>query len=590
MISIEMNLFRTTYLLFRTTYLPVVALALLSSCSESEPPYASDSAQLEMRLGAQAFTKSHFTDEDGTARFVWDVGSSMIAAVSNGAELARWTDGSYFSPMHISLVDPTGSDRVLGAGSALTLPSNAAQAGDAIFYLSPVSGSSLCTTEASAGGATVSFSIPHVFEQSASGKLEEFEPYCFIHGESSVLSVPSGSNKNFVSNTTQFRSIPAIFRFNVTNSTAKDMTIESVKISCNRLFPDRLQWRCDANGVSIGEQTDKSGYFNTIKTTVNPGYGERIAAAGKGTYYAMCLPFDSDASMTGATLAFILETSDKIHTFNVSAAEFFRDAEEGHRKFESNRIYTFNFRLNDNTVELEGVAISDWVDVPFYYPTEEVSAFIYLNPSYWVQDRKNLYTYGFVKMNGSASSGTMWGECNIGEYLYYSCDNLLSWNQVAPQSEGDNGYLSDYFDGITDFKWQTPAREDFVRLLETEENVEMCMDNESGVYGLRIKSAVVSGASIFLPCSYTTHTNYTEEGSTRIERECHGYYWTREAVDESHAYLFHFAFRQTETVTDETSTFSPFSKIINSGSSLYEFISAPKNDSHTVRVILHDEE
>ena len=128
MISIEMNLFRTTYLLFRKAYLPVVALALLSSCSESEPPYASDSAQLEMRLGVQSLTKSHFTDEDGTARFVWDVGSSMIAAVSNGAELARWTDGSYFSPMHISLVDPTGSDRVLGAGSALTLPSNAAQA------------------------------------------------------------------------------------------------------------------------------------------------------------------------------------------------------------------------------------------------------------------------------------------------------------------------------------------------------------------------------------------------------------------------------------------------------------------------------
>ena len=116
------------------------------------------------------------------------------------------------------------------------------------------------------------------------------------------------------------------------------------------------------------------------------------------------------------------------------------------------------------------------------------------------------------------------------------------------------------------------------------------MDDESGVYGLRIKSAVVSGASIFLPCSYTTHTNYTEEGSTRIERECHGYYWTRDAVDESHAYLLHFAFKQTETVTDETSTFSPFSKIINSGSSLYEFISAPKNDSHTVRAILHDEE
>ena len=580
--------------IFGKIYLPVAALALLSACNDEETAADSPSAQLEMTIGAQSYTRAHFTDNEGTARFVWDVGSSMIAAVSNGTSIASWTDGSFYSPMNISLIDPAGSDKVLGAGSALTLRSDAAQAGDNIFYLSPVAGSSLCNTEASPEGVTVTFSMPHTFVQSATEHLEDFEPYCFIHGESTVLSVPTAANKNFVSNTTIFRSIPAIFRFNITNNTAKDVTLESVKISCDKLFPDRLRWHCDAIAADISEQADKSGYFNTIKTAINPGFGEMIAAktgesTAKGTYYAMCLPFDDDASMTGATLAFILETSDKIHTFNVSAAEFFRNATAGHRKFESNKIYTFNFMLNENSVELEGVTISDWNYVAFHYPTEEVSAFIALKPSYWVQDRKNLYTYGFVKMTEDGSHVTLWSECNIGEYLYYACDNLLSWNQVSPRSDSDTDYLSDYFDGISDFKWQTPAKADFSRLLSTEENIEMCRDSMSGVYGLRIKSAINPESSIFLPCSHTTKTDYDDEGTTLISREFHGYYWTREEADENNAYLLHFAFRQTETVTGETSTFSPFSKIINSGNDLYEFISTAKTENHTVRTILEDE-
>ncbi|MGN0221037.1 MAG: hypothetical protein ACI4BA_02800 [Prevotella sp.] len=577
-------------------YLPLAAWAIITACSESDMSSDSTSAaQLEMSLSPQSLTRAHFTDNEGTAVFVWDVGSSMIAAVSNGTSMAQWTDGSYYSPMNISLLDPTSSDKVLGAGSALTIPSDAARVGDRLFYFSPVNGSALCTTVAAQDGVAVTFSMPDVFTQSATGRLEEFEPYCFIHGESTVLSVPSSGNKNFVSNTTRFRSIPATFRFNISNNTAGDVTIESVKITCDRLFPDRLQWRCDAESAGMGEMADKSGYSNTIKTAVNPGYGEVIAAktgetTSQGTYYAMCLPYDSDADMEGATLAFIVETKEKIHTFNVSASEFFRDAESGHKKFESNRIYTFNITLNENSVELEGVTVSDWQDVPFYYPTEEVSAFVSLNPSYWVQDRHNLYTYGFLKMSKDESTVTLWGECNIGEYLYYATDNLFFWNQVAPSSESDMDYLSDYFDGITDFKWQTPAKADFVRLLSVEENIEMCRDSASGCYGLRVKSSASPGTSIFLPCSYTTKTDYNEEGVTHIKREFHGYYWTRDAVDESNAWLLHFAFTQTETVENETSTFSDFTKILHSGSDLYEFTGAAKNNRYPVRAILQDEE
>ncbi|MGN1263927.1 MAG: hypothetical protein ACI4TW_07800, partial [Prevotella sp.] len=117
----------------------------------------------------------------------------------------------------------------------------------------------------------------------------------------------------------------------------------------------------------------------------------------------------------------------------------------------------------------------------------------------------------------------------------------------------------------------------------------MCMDNDSGVYGPRVKSATGSGSSIFIPCSYTTKTDYDEEGVTHIKREFHGYYWTRDEVDEDNACLLHFAFTQTETVEEESSTFSNFTKIINSGNDLYEFIGAAKSERHTVRAILQDE-
>lgn len=581
-------------IIVKSHLLAVTAAVFLSACSEREClSDAPTAATLMLPLAQQSPTRAHFTDEAGTARFVWDVDSKMIAAVADGQGLAQWTDGSYFSPMNIALLDPASSNKVLSAGSALTLHADAAGVGDNLYYLSPVSGSDLCQTSASADRLAVTFTLPHTFEQSATGRLDEFEPYCFIHGEATVLSVPAAGNKNFVSNTALFRAIPAIFRFNITNNTTADLTLESVKITCNKGFPDRLCWTCDAAEATIGELTDKSGYCSTIKTVINPGRGEEIAArqeetTSTATYYAMCLPFDSDDSMAGATLAFILETTDKTHTFNVSAEEFFRHAEAGHRRFESNKIYTFNFTMNERSVELEKVSVADWKEVPFYYPTEEVSTFITLHPSYWVQDRKNLHTYGFVPMCGEAPAATMWAECNLGEYLYYSIENQLPWTVVSPADEADADYLAPFFDGITDFKWQTPSREDFTRLLGVEANVEAVCDEGSGVYGLRIRSGVNPAASIFLPCSYTTKTDYMEEGTTNIHREFHGYYWTREAVDEDHAYLCHFAFKQVETVVDESSTFSPFTKVINSGNDIYEFLTAPKRDGHVVRAILKE--
>ena len=344
------------------TYL--LALALLSACSpKEEAPALQEHSRVEMALN-QPQTKAHFEDENGTASFVWDVGSSMIAVVGHDSAPVKWNGGEYYySPMHISLIDAARPNRVLRACSEHSLESNAAQAGDPLFFLSPVAGSALCSTQASADTVSVKFSMPSLFEQSTSQALEEFEPYCYIRGESSVKSVPSAS-KNFVANSTTFKAIPAIFRFNVSNNTDSDMVLESVKITCNKLFPDKLRWTTNGKGVSVREPADKSGYFNTIKTSINWGHGETIPAkAGetvhKGTYYALCLPFDSDASMQDATLAFILETSKKTYTFNIPAEKFFRSAPD--KRFASNKIYNFNFSLGESSVELEGVSIADWI-------------------------------------------------------------------------------------------------------------------------------------------------------------------------------------------------------------------------------------
>lgn len=574
------------------TYLLI--LQLLSACSPKEgAPAFQETSRVEMAL-TQPQTKAHFEDVNGTASFVWDVGSSMIAVVGHGAAPVQWTGGRYWSPMHISLIDAASPNKVLRACSEHSLESSAAQAGDPLFFLSPVSGSALCSTAASAESVMVEFSMPSLFEQSRGGALEEFEPYCYIRGESSVKSAPPASDKNFVANSTTFRAIPAIFRFNVSNNTEKDLVLESVKITCDKLFPDKLCWNTGGAAVSVGEPKDKSGYFNTIKTSINWGHGETILAkAGetvhKGTYYALCLPFDDDASMEGATLAFILETSKKTYTFNIPAAKFFSNSDV--KRFASNKIYNFNFSLGESSVELEGVSIADWLRDSFYLPIVDITADVKANISYWVQDRHNLYTYGFMKMFQSDASYTMWAECNLGEYLYSATDLTFKWTDVTPENPSDSDYLAEYYDNITDFKWQTPSTKDYEKLFKLPAaNIEMCKDVESGVFGLKFKSVDNPGAYIFLPCSghREEHTEYPDDGSTVIHRIFHSYYWTRDAASDTHGYALHYAFSQVETVENEVSTFSEFTPVLYEGDP-YEFVEMPKLNLYTVRAILKND-
>ncbi|MGM9783984.1 MAG: hypothetical protein ACI3ZI_02825 [Candidatus Cryptobacteroides sp.] len=564
------------------TYL--LALALLSACGPKEEQPA-DAARVEMALPSDSRTKAHFEDADGSAGFVWDVGSEMIAVVSDGSAPLQWEGGGYYSPMHISLIDPAHNNRVLRACSEYALAADAAQAGDPLFFLSPVNGSPLCSTQEGADGVQVEFAMPSVFEQSASEAMEEFEPYCYIRGESTIKSAPSASEKNFVANTTTFTAIPAIFRFNVSNNTDSVMVLESVKITCDKLFPDRFCWKADGVTVRICEPEDKSGYFNTVKTSINWGHGDLIGTGGKGTYYSLCLPFDDDSSMSGATLAFILETSEKIYTFNIPAADFFRSSSA--KRFESNKIYTFNFSLNESSVELEGVSIAPWMTDSFYLPIVDITADVKVNLSYWVQDRKNLYTFGFMKMFDGEEP--MWAECNIGEYLYSASDIVFNWKEVTPADASDTDYLAVYYENITDFKWKTPSRADFVQLFSMPDSCYvMCKDEESGVHGLKIKSKDRPGASIFLPCSGGTEedTVYPGDGSTVINRTFHGYYWTLDEADGTNAYLLHFAFSQVETVVEDVSSFSVYSLVLDSGNELYEFIEKPKTGYFTVRAIL----
>ena len=574
----------------RKTYVIIAALCTTLVACTDRGAGDQTGAQLEMVLQSGATTRAHFEDHGGSASFVWDVGGEMIAVASHGGAITSWVGGDYLSPMNVTLLDPSDSHKVIGASSSLCLAREAAEAGDPLFFLSPVVGSALCTVGSSASAVSVDFMMPSTFAQSASTRLDEFGPYCFIHGESTILAAPTGSNKNFTAQSTAFRAIPATFRFNVSNDTSADIVLKSVKITCNKLFPDRLVWSANGANISIREPADKSGYFNTIKTLIASGLGETIAAkdgltVSKGTYYAMCLPFDSNDSMTGATLAFILETADKVHTFNLSAAEFFGGA----GRFESNKIYTFNFSLGEESVELEGVTISDWVGEPFHTPTEEVSAYVKVSPTYWVQDRENLYTYAFSKL----LDNTLWGECNIGEYLYYATDYTWSWNEVSPRDASDQDYLSRYYDNITDFKWATPLKADYEAILdETATKVEMTRDGDSGIFGLKISRKDNDKVSIFLPCTEKdeTETKYSEneEEVTHITRRLQGYYWTldEDSGDKANALLLHFMFRQDEKLKGETITSITYKKGLTDGGNLYEFVSRPKTESHTVRPIL----
>ena len=595
-ISVDM---RGIYSLYLFTAL-FSALLCTWGCSREElSSDESDEARLEMALPAQMRTKAHFEDKNGTATFVWDVDGSMIAVLSkydDGSKnrtIAQWEGGSRYSPMNITLLDHENSHKALRAASKFTLATNAANVGDLLFCLSPVNGSDLCNVVESAENVEVTFSMPSQFEQSGSGRLEEFRDYTFIKGESTILSTPNGSVKNFAANSTTFRAIPATFRFKITNNMQSDVTMESVKISCSNSFPDKLCWRTDGSTVTISEPEDKSGYFKIIRTLINDGYGEVIPAkSGENTttvsYYAMCLPFSSAASMANGTLAFILETKEKIHTFNVTTAEFFRNS--ANKLFESNKIYTFNFLMNENSVELEGVTISDWNGNGFYLPSEEVTANVELHTTYWVQDRENLFTYAFLRMIGDENNYTMWSECNIGEYDKSSSDILFNWSQIAPSSNADTDYLAKYFNNITDFKWQTPTVADFEALFNSDNcSVTAAKDEDSGICGLRVKRLDNPDISLFLPISGKTGEHTEWNGETIITHTYQGSYWTRDEKrdekDNTNAYYVHFEITEVETVMNEVSTFAPPAIVYFNGKK-YEVRDTEKSATFTTKAIL----
>ena len=374
-----------------------------------------------------------------------------------------------------------------------------------------------------------------------------------------------------------------------------DVTMESVKISCSNSFPNKLCWRTDGSTVTISEPEVKSGYFKIIRTLINDGYGEVIPAkSGKVatpvSYYAMCLPFDSDASMANGTLAFILETKEKIHTFNVTTEEFFRNS--ANKRFESNKIYTFNFTMNENSVELEGVTISDWIGNGFYLPSEEVTANVELHTTYWVQDRENLFTYAFLRMIGDENHYTMWSECNIGEYDKSSSDILFNWSQITPSDAADTDYLAEYFNSITDFKWQTPTVADFEALFNSDNcSVTAAKDEDSGICGLRVKRLDNPDISLFLPISgkKSEDTVFPDSGETIITHTYHGRYWTRdEKRDEKgnkNAYYVHFEITEVETVVNEVSTFATPAIVYFNGKK-YEVRDTDKTATFTTKAIL----
>ena len=185
------------------------------------------------------------------------------------------------------------------------------------------------------------------------------------------------------------------------------------------------------------------------------------------------------------------------------------------------------------------------------------------------------------------TTGPMWAECNLGEYLYSATDLFSKWTEVTPKNPSDTVYLATYYDDITDFKWKTPTCDDFRQLFNADNcDIEPCKAVETGVFGLRIKSKANAGASILLPCSGHSKEQTDGDGRTVINRTFHGNYGTRDTASENDGYILHFAFSQVETVVNEVSSFSDFTPGLNGGKDYYEFLAKPKSEKYTVRAIL----
>lgn len=302
--------------------------------SNKEGYYISISAEMEENK-----SRAHWdiaNDELNTLTYTWDTSTNeMQSFVKRGDRLISFTDNKLYSSTRVT---PHETEKRKTSLEITTSLSNEYQNNDIIWAVSPVSEANIKTAESS---ASVEFTLPDGYVQTAISTTEHLKPYVFMTG--------SGTVSNNTANLS-FKVLPAVYRFKITNYDTEAFTLSEVGITgpfCNKVV-------VGVDGTPKYSVSPENQNY-TIKVTAKDESEINIESGKTAYMYAMVFPTSTSTIKDNVTI-FIKGTYGNL-PIDYSATTAC-NAAHGTINIESNHYYDMPVSVARQNINFSGVTIA----------------------------------------------------------------------------------------------------------------------------------------------------------------------------------------------------------------------------------------
>ena len=417
----------------------LITFLLLSSCAEEQGADQNSVQRLNISF-ADTPTRSNWNDQTDTenkVNYIWDESNTnMLTAIKHGSQYVPFYESmnsaaEYYSSTHFETVDEEKSKIKLKTvkGVKLEVVSDAyvfpVAAGDEMYCFHPINEHT--TVSHSASAVTVDMHLPATFNYNQlNNDLQSLADYSYVYTSTTLQSVDAN---DVVAQTSHFNSACAIIRFNITNHITSDIIITGIKMESDdgsKIFPNVLRF---ADGA-IAEQTDKSGYYNKLTTSIGQVTSQvTITKQQTGIFYNLCFPLDGDFNQV--PLKFTIDTNYLTYQLRLNS-----DVITNH-KFEAGKIYTFNFTLEEKEIRLNTIDIAQCTT---YNVDNAESLNVMVSPdAVWDQTGQESAQMVFVSLGMSATIEgkdyeVLWATCNLGAMEPIETGYHYAWGEVTKKT------------------------------------------------------------------------------------------------------------------------------------------------------------
>ena len=417
----------------------LITFLLLSSCAEEQGADQNSVQRLNISF-ADTPTRSNWNDQTDTenkVNYIWDESNTnMLTAIKHGSQYVPFYESmnsaaEYYSSTHFETVDAEKSKIKLKTekGVKLEVVSDAyvfpVAAGDEMYCFHPINEHT--TVSHSASAVTVDMHLPATFNYNQlNNNLQSLADYSYVYTSTTLQSVDAN---DVVAQTSHFNSACAIIRFNITNHITSDIIITGIKMESDdgsKIFPNVLRF---ADGA-IAEQTDKSGYYNKLTTSIGQVTSQvTIPKQLTGIFYNLCFPLDGDFNQV--PLKFTIDTNYLTYQLRLNS-----DLITNH-KFEAGKIYTFNFTLEEKEIRLNTIDIAQCTT---YNVDNAESLNVMVSPdAVWDQTGQESAQMVFVSLGMTTTIGdkeydVLWATCNLGAMEPIETGYHYAWGEVTKKS------------------------------------------------------------------------------------------------------------------------------------------------------------